>query len=213
MKKRISKLLSFKFDILTCNKLTRQGYWEVYDFVQIPGFGDIVQWQYCPLTHASVGFLVVFRAGGIICIKHGRTYCVSWWEKVATCKWVKSNNLFIWSVRVDIWKHIREWSSKNYESDVGYKIVKTDQFQYHPCGNSWSERTWAAIFSLGSLEFHVLTDQRAGAGCDQRLWPKVWPKEAEVVPPPGGVAHLGARISLEGHWTLVNLSQTFCEDF
>ena len=36
---------SFKFDILTGTKLTRQGYWEVYDFVRIPSFGDIVQWQ------------------------------------------------------------------------------------------------------------------------------------------------------------------------
>ena len=192
------------FYILTCNKMTRRGYWEVYDFVQIPGFGDIVQWQYCPLTHAAVVFLEVF--GGIICIKHGRTYCVSWWEKVAGCKWtgVKSNNLFIWSVTVNIWK-LSQKCKKQVKKLIG-TLVQRDIEMYKLQKKSWKNRQIPSLWQCmiwKNVSSNFLVGQfgisRFNRSALAGLWPKVWPKEAGTpigCPPTRSCHPFGARISL-----------------
>ena len=95
----------FEISHFETNKLTGQGFWEEgCDFVQIPGSGDIVQRHHCPLTHASARFLRCWSCNLHKTRPHILCFVV---EKLARCKWtgVQSNNLFIFSVRVNASKH------------------------------------------------------------------------------------------------------------
>ena len=95
----------FEVSQFETNKLTGQGFWEEgYDFVQIPGSGDIVQRHHCPLTHASARFLRCWSCNLHKTRPHILCFVV---EKLARCKWtgVQSNNLFIFSVRANASKY------------------------------------------------------------------------------------------------------------